>query len=284
MLNNIAAAQPLLGISKADIIYEILVEGGITRLMAVYQDTANVGRIGSIRSARPYFVTIALGYDAVYIHAGGSPDAYAALRRSGLTHIDGVNGDRQEIFYRDKDRCKKLGYEHSMVTAGALVVKNLPDYGFRLRHQGSYSSVMRFTDTVRPTGDTPAASVRVRFSRAKTTDFEYRPSEAVYAVSQFEKALSDGDTHEELTVANVLILKTDVRVITGDDKGRVDVETTGSGAGLFLCGGTSAPITWKRPGKSDQFAFTRRDGAPLLFARGKTYVCVIDSDDAVDVK
>ena len=67
MINNIRVATPQCGISKADIIFETLAEGGLTRLMAVYQDIEDVGTIGSVRSARPYYIDIAMGFDAIFV-------------------------------------------------------------------------------------------------------------------------------------------------------------------------------------------------------------------------
>ncbi|WP_300821362.1 DUF3048 domain-containing protein, partial [uncultured Oscillibacter sp.] len=90
MLNNLKAAQPQLGISQADIIYEVPVEGGITRMLCLYQTVEGVDILGSVRSARPYFVELALGHDAVYVHAGGSQEAYSNLRSWKLDHMDGV--------------------------------------------------------------------------------------------------------------------------------------------------------------------------------------------------
>lgn len=72
MLNNLKKAQPQLGVSMADIIYEVPAEGGITRMLGVYQTLDGVGNLGSIRSARPYYIELAMGHDALYVHAGGS--------------------------------------------------------------------------------------------------------------------------------------------------------------------------------------------------------------------
>ena len=71
MINNISTAQPVqTGLSKADIIYETEVEGGITRLMAVFQDITTAEKIGAIRSARYPYVDLAMGHNAIYIHCG----------------------------------------------------------------------------------------------------------------------------------------------------------------------------------------------------------------------
>ena len=72
MINNLEGAQPLLGVSDADLIYECPVEGGITRLLAIFKNPKGIQKIGSVRSARPYFINIAQGLDAIYMHIGGS--------------------------------------------------------------------------------------------------------------------------------------------------------------------------------------------------------------------
>ena len=172
MINNIGVAQPQLGISKADIIYEILVEGGITRMMAIFQDISQAGEIGSIRSARPYFVDIANGYDAVFIHAGGSPDAYEVLQSIGITSLDGVNGSKQDIFYRDAERRSQMGYEHSLVTTSELIRSNLPSYGFRLERAAGYDSLMRFGDDPLPPGAPSALQVVVSFSPVENNNLQ----------------------------------------------------------------------------------------------------------------
>jgi hypothetical protein len=89
MLNNLKQALPQQGNSQADIIFEVLAEGGITRMMALYQDPSSVGFIGSVRSARRYYMELAAGMDAVFIHAGGSPDFYTVRDNSRITTADG---------------------------------------------------------------------------------------------------------------------------------------------------------------------------------------------------
>ena len=118
MINNIGVALPHCGISGADIIYEILAEGNITRMMAIFSDINKAnGPIGSMRSSRPYYIETALSYDAIYVHAGGSEQAYSDIASKGVNNIDGVRGnyDASSAFYRDKNR-QQYGYEHSLFT------------------------------------------------------------------------------------------------------------------------------------------------------------------------
>ena len=98
MLNNLKKALPQLGVSQADIIYEAPAEGGITRMLAVFQSVEEVGNIGSVRSARDYYVSLAMGHDALYLHAGGSPGAYAAIKNWGAAAFDCVNGLLRSCF------------------------------------------------------------------------------------------------------------------------------------------------------------------------------------------
>ena len=152
MLNNLKEALPQLGQSQADVIYEVPAEGGITRMLAVYQSLDGVGKIGSIRSARPYYLELALGHDAIYIHAGGSEDAYAKIRQWGVTALDGVNGpymsnsENGNLMWRDPERRKSYSLEHTVVTTGTSIIERLPTYGLRLEHEDGYRCQMNFVE------------------------------------------------------------------------------------------------------------------------------------------
>jgi hypothetical protein len=275
MLNNRGVAQPQLGISKADIIYETLVEGGITRMIAIYQDISGVGVIGSVRSARHYYLDIAQGHDAVYIHAGGSPQAYTAIAARGIANIDGVNGGRHQIFYRDPDRRKNMGYEHSMVTSSELIAQYLPTYGMRLEHEDGYEYKTNFSgDDEAIAGGETATDITVTFSGAKSTSFTYDEAEKAYLVSQYNKPYTDGNDGSQLAVANILVLEASINRISGDSEGRLDIKLSGSGAGHYINGGKSTEINWAKKDASSQFTYTLESGEELVMGRGRIYVCI----------
>ncbi len=142
MINNIRAACPQEEVSKADILYECVAEGGITRLLMVTKDYAALGETGSIRSSRKYYIDLALNHDAIYVHAGGSDEAYANIRNRDIEHLDGVNPDPNtgkdvseggvvRSFYRDKERMKTMSYEHTMMTTGQHIIDGLNYMGYR---------------------------------------------------------------------------------------------------------------------------------------------------------
>lgn len=274
MLNNLRAAQPQLGTALADIIYEVPAEGGITRMLAVYQTLEGVETLGSIRSTRPYYLELALGHDALLVHAGGSPDAYADIRAWNVDNMDGVNGGSDaEIFWRDAARRKTAGYEHSMLTSG----KNILDYvaagHFRAEWRGGY--VQAFSENNAAAAGTVAEHITLRFSEYKTGKFDYDAATGQYLMGQYGEKYVDGNTGEQLGITNLLVLNTSISVISGDTAGRLAVKLTGNGKGTYFCEGKSIPIQWSKADRNSQFVYTLESGTPLTLKRGNSYVCII---------
>ena len=113
MVNNIVAARPQRGLSKADILFEIKVEGGITRFMPVYTDYKTIGEVGPVRSGRDQFFRLILPWQALYIHEGQSivMQQYAIDYDYGkLNNNDGANG------YRDYGRVNWAGQSYNAGT------------------------------------------------------------------------------------------------------------------------------------------------------------------------
>ena len=280
MINNLKQALPQLGISQADIIYECPVEGGITRMLAVYQAPEQVGTIGSVRSSRPYYLELALGLDAIYLHAGGSPDAYNKIRQWGVTALDCVNGPYEgSLFWRDQWRRQNLGYEHSVITSGETIGQLFPTYSFRQEHQEGYHFDLEFSDEMELSGES-AATVTVPFSYYKTGLFEYDAHNDEYLVSEYGQPYVDGNSGAQVGVTNLLILKTDCGVIPGDKLGRMYVVLEG-GQGWYAYGGKYVPITWSKEAPGGQICYYGEDGSPLTMAAGNSYVCVVPRNSAV---
>ena len=288
MLNNLKAALPQLGQSQADIIYEVVAEGGITRMLGVYQSVEEVGMIGSIRSARPYYIELALGHDALFVHAGGSDPAYSDLRSWGVDNFDAVRGPylgsspESNMMWRDADRRKENGYEHSVVATGDSILTYLPE-GLRREHEEGYDAGLAFADDGTPAGGSPAAVVTVPFSNYKTGVFVYDEERGAYLVEEYGAPYVDGNTGEQMAVTNVIVVQTRCRY-TGDSLGHMDVDVVGEGEGWFACGGQAIPIRWSKPDRESPMTYTTQDGAPLVLGRGKTYVNIVPLDAAVTME
>lgn len=279
MLNNITAALPQQGNSGADIIYEVVAEGGITRMLGVFQSLDGVDIIGSVRSSRPYFVELAMGLDAVYVHAGGSEDAYSCMASWGADHMDGVRGvySGNGLFWRSRNRIAGKSYasEHSLITSGESIQKYLADSGFRLEHDADWTSPMSFIEDGTPEGGSDANTVLVSHYGNKATLFRYDEASKKYLVEEYGGAYIDGNTGEQIAVTNVLALRARMADMR-DGYGHVSVSLD-KGDGWFACGGKSIPITWKKGAYSEALTYYTEDGKPLVLGQGKTYVNVIPS-------
>jgi len=280
VLNNLPEALPLNGVSSADIIYEYPVEGGLTRMLALFQDVFYVEKIGSIRSARHYTVQLAHSYDAILVAAGRSPQALAEVRSLGIPFLNEVEGPHREIFFRDRNRIpgQRVQNLHSVITTGYRIHEMWPQYDFRIDHERNYAHVLRFVDDGTPQRGSDADKISMRFSSAKSTTFTYDSALNGYTVLQSNKDFVDANDNSRPVFANVLFLKTSVTGLRDDTAGRLDIVTTGRGEGYFASGGKYVKINWIRPDKESQFSYTHEDGTLLDFGVGKTYICILPTN------
>lgn len=280
MLNNIKAAMPQQGNSQADIIYEVLAEGGITRMLGIYQDVSQLGTVGSVRSARLYFLELALGHDAIYVHAGGSPEFYDTKEARGLETIDGVNGyysyANTGLFWRDRTRIEGnyYAYEHSLITSGEKLTQILTARGVFDSHRASYENPLVFAEVsaAAPTEGEATESLTVTFSNYKSTTFRYDEESSLYRVEQYGEAYIDGNDGSQISVTNVIVLRAPCTVV--DDAGRLSIDLT-SGEGWFACGGFLCPITWEKGDADQPLRCYDSSGQPLVLGAGKSYICII---------
>jgi hypothetical protein len=277
MINNIRVSCPQIGISKADVIYECLVEGGYTRLMMLALDYAALPEIGSVRSSRDYYLDFAADYDAIYVHAGGSEYAYDAIQARGVNNLDGVNmWVVAEMFYRNQERIATMGLEHSLMTTGEKIVWGVARKNYRTALTEDFNYPLDFAAEGTTLSYQQAAShIRIPYSIAQTTDFVYDRNTGKYLRYQFggEKHI-DGATGEQLSFENVMILFCQTGAITGDPKNRIDVGTIGEGKGYYATCGTYITITWEKTSHESPIRFYDQNGDPLRINRGKTFVSV----------
>ena len=282
MVNNIIYAQPQVGTSKAAWIYEIEAEGGITRMLAVFSDLDDVPNLGSIRSVRPYYLSIARSYDAILVHAGGSEQAYSDLETSGYDHLDGVRDGSASsaLYYRDPSR-QAHGVEHSLFLHADQVAAYASSHGIRMEHNGNYTSGLNFADDAASQCTGTANTVSVAVTTSKNTSFTYHADTGMYTAAQYNADYTDGGTNEIVNFANVMVLNTTINM-TGDEKGHNEVEVVGSGTGYFITGGQYVAIKWSRADINSPFTYTLEDGTPLFLSRGATYCCIVNNGAAVN--
>jgi hypothetical protein len=276
MYNNIHGpggrnhALPMWGIGRADIIYEVMVEGSTSRMLAFFQDFEDIPKIGSIRSARTYFLELALAYDAVLVHDGQSPAAWSEMRAWGMDRIDGYTSPTP--FRRDKSDRPNVSNEHTQFSSGDRLMMPFEKFS-RLEMDRHFSNGLYFSENARPIGS-KAENVTVPLSGSKRTVFDLKDS-GLYGVSQYNAPFIDGQDGEQVTVTNLLIIQTSISGVPGDRDGRLNVSLQSGGSGFYAAGGQYIPIKWERDGHNTPFRYFTAAGEPLQMLPGKTYVCVI---------
>ncbi len=281
MINNIARACPQIGISQADVIYECMVEGGITRLMVLLNDYTSASELGSIRSSREYYLDFAQNHDAIYVHAGGSNTAYSEIKSRGINNMDGVNMNIPDSYYRDSDRMAKMGYEHSMMISGEGIANGIEYLGYRTEISEDFKSPLAFVDrdadAVSPTGG-EATYVTIPYTSSHYPIYEYNKDKNVYYRYQFrgDKHI-DGATGEQLSFSNVLVISCS-HTNTYDDKNHIDVNPVGSGEGYLITNGGYTGIKWSKASEDSPVEFTDAAGEPLLLNCGKTFINIVSPD------
>lgn len=274
MINNLDKALPQCGVSQAAIVYEVPAEGGVTRMMAIFTDISDVSPIGSMRSIRPYYADIGLSYDAIVVHAGGSVESYSEMSNNHIDHLDGVLGSYADTaFYRDPSRMK-YGLEHSLFTTGENLITAAEGEGFDFEHaNGSYDYRLSFSENAAAQCKEKAEYVLITFNGYKSTSFTYDGDTGLYTAYEYGARYTDGNTGEDMTFKNILVLKTSISVI--DDVGRLSVKLTGSGDGYFICGGKYTEITWERNSNTEAFSYYTTDGTKLDLGIGTTYIGIM---------
>jgi len=280
MFNNISVAMPQCGSGGADILYEILAEGGVTRMMGIFSDISDAGALGSIRSSRPYYLDIARGYGAIYVHGGGSDDAYAYIANNKINNIDGVRGVKEaNAFYRDSSR-GSAGYEHTLFIKAGKVLDIIPVMGYETEHEdGSFDYGLRFCEDAAPCDGSAADNIVITFNTGKKTTCIFHDDSEDYTLRQYGTDFIDGNTKKVQRFENILILYAEH--VTLDNVGRLSVKLVGDGKGYFINGGFYEEINWKRDAEGTPFEYLRDDGSTLELGIGRTYIAIIPINGAV---
>lgn len=285
MVNNIKPAMPQSGLSQADMIFEMEEEGGATRNMALYSDVSKLNAIGSVRSARTYFVSVAAAYDAYLVHCGGSIhiqggryDA-AGNKLANWKDIDEQGYLYSKYFYRDKDRYSSgYAWEHTLFTNGDLLAKALEN-----KNQSNLKPGVTFRNTVTLPDGKDATEITVKFKGGKTTSFTYEEATGLYVRSQYGSQTIDAATKEAVKVKNVITLYTK-QWYCGCGNGHQYYDTIGSGDGYVAIDGKIVPIKWSRATVNDPYTYTLENGEPLDLAVGSSYISIVGTKHPIQYK
>lgn len=264
MINNIKTVWGYQsGVQDAYIVYEIITEGGITRLMGIFKD-ANTSRIGTVRSSRAYYLDYALENDAIYVHIGGSPEALSDIKTLGVNDLDA------DATFRDKSI--GLAYEHTAFASMEKINARIESRKYRTTTNKklllNYS--VDEVDLSTKEGAIPANKVLISFSKSKNTSFVYDSEKKTYKRFQNDIAHSDYVTKEQYTAKNIITYQ--VSNSTYDYKGRQTINNIGSGKGYFISNGYAVPITWEKTSRQEQTIYKYLNGEEIVVNDGNTHI------------
>ncbi len=278
-INNQTGALPVCSLSQADMLFEILAEGGITRFVGIFDDISELDHIGSIRSTRPYLVDIAESFDAIYVHHGGSRDGYGRVYDLDTANVD-AERNAGGYFYRDQTRLD-YGYdlEHTSFADGEDLLQAAEDLGYDLSREDGYDYGFCFDDVGSAAGDSADALKVVFGGYGKTTSFAYDAATNTYTLSEYGEEQEDGNTGDNLCFRNVICIGARTgQYIDRDNINRMEIDLIDEGTGYFACDGKVVPICWSREDVFEPFVFTHEDGTPITLGVGKTYIGVTPTD------
>lgn len=281
MVNNLAAALPQYGIDNADIIYELPVEGGITRLMAVYADFTSVGDVCSVRSCRYYYPIISLGMDAIYCHWGADQTiALDTLNRTGIDHLDG--GYESSVFLRDSERAQSYASEHTGYLNGSALADAIAAKGFRTDiNEQNAGGAFNFSEEERVPAELNAERVTLNFSNSYFSTFEYDPASGSYLKYHSGNPHVDGKTGNQLAFDNVFALQTSISL---RDNGYLLDVALSAGTGYYFSKGGGESISWVKSAEDQPIKFYAADGSELSVNVGESYIGIIGGEKIISIE
>lgn len=272
MVNNHPKARPQTGLSKADVVFEILAEGRITRFLALFQsDLPDV--IGPIRSAREYYFNLATDYDALYIYHGAANFVNDMISDQGIEHINGSNYDNDgNLFKRESFReAPHNSYLQTDAISGVASEK-----GYATTFDYKELPFLEEEETI--DGDV-ATNIEIVYSENLNhkVAFDYDADTGRYMRSSDGERTVEQETEEPIGVENVFVVETHHEVIDDDGRRAVDMESGGD-AYLFQQG-KMLEVEWKN---DDGQIIPVKDGEPVGFVPGQTWINVVETDPGLE--
>ncbi|MFO7928663.1 MAG: DUF3048 domain-containing protein [Candidatus Humimicrobiaceae bacterium] len=280
MVENSPQSRPQSGLDLADVIFEVVDEGGVTRFVAIYS-SHDAETIGPVRSARQYYAEIARGFDPVYCFWGTYPEAYKIIENMDMDLLS-VLGDQsgnssitaQASHWRDSSR----EAPHNGYMSTLQLKEDAKRLGYSLE-DGQSPFIFKLDAPNSERGNIENVTVDFSYENYQC-DYEYAKESNTYLRFLGGVPHKDRETGEQLTANNIVVMITDI-ANSGDAAGHMIVRTTNSGKVLFFMDGKVIEGTWSRDSISEPFEYKDLEGNDILFNRGTTWISMIQSIDRI---
>lgn len=271
MIDNFPAVQGhQYGIARAKVVYEVPVEGGLTRFMAMFDRSTNVDRVGPVRSARPYFLDWQAEYGKpLYMHSGGSPEALSIIKKSD--YFDANEFWFERYYWRASDS----DAPHNLFIRSELWNK--------LALKFSTSTIVwsgRKFDNNAPASSSPASAILIKYHSGYHVSWKFDSARSVYDRLLNNVSYSDA-LNEVVTAENVVVQYVKMRSV--DEVDRKEIVTIGSGSARVLRDGRIIYGKWQKEATNSRTIFTDLSGEEIKFKPGVTWIQIVPEDVAVEV-
>lgn len=273
MIDNHKGAMPQAGLNDAYMVYEIIVEGGETRLMALFKGV-KLEKVGPVRSSRHYFLDYALENDAIYVHYGWSPQAQSDITKLNVNNINGIS-ESSTSFWRVKDKYAP----HNAVTSTEKILEIAKRKGYSTT--STKESVLNYVaDPVELDSQIEAKAVTIPYSDSNTVQYTYDETTKRYV--RYSRGIKqvDWDTNETVTTKNIIVVKCENWTLDdGENKGRQTLDNVKTLKGYYITNGKAIEITAEKTSRSSQTVYKDLEGNEIEVNDGNTFVqiCPIDS-------
>lgn len=281
MINCHNDALPQSGIQNAYIVYELMVEGGITRMMALFKDV-DVEKIGSIRSARAQYLDYVYENDAIYTHAGGSAEAMEIIGNKG---INDINVDGQ---YGMRDKSLNRSWEHTLFTSTKLLKKGAE--AEKMRMTTDKGNLLTYSpesiDFSIYKNVQEANNISIKYSDYRISNYKYDNEKKVYLRSMNNIANKDLVTGKQYEVKNIIVYGVNYSTYTHSGySGYQRLDNIGNGEGYYISEGYAVPITWKKSSKNAKTIYkVKETGKDLVVNDGNTYIQIYPTSGYLKIK
>lgn len=273
MFDNHPSARWQSGLKEAEIVYEIPVEAPYTRYIGLYL-LNSPDSLGPIRSARPYFVTKVLEFDAVYARVGGSEQAKTDIRSLGIADIDGLTSS-SKVFWRKSGKRPP----HNLYTSMEVLRETQVERGYNL--SGDYEG-FKFFEEDTPIEGYPANSIFIDYLSNNTSKYLYDLESKLYKREKDGKTHIDEADQAPITAKNIIVQETSIKVIDGE--GRLSIALEGQGKGKFFTNGVGKDIKWVKESRKAKTYYYYEDGQEIVLNPGHTWIQIVSPKNTIEIE
>lgn len=270
VIDNVGDAKPQTGLNDAAIVYEVTVEGGLTRLLAIFKDIDDVEKtIGPVRSARPVFIDYVLENDSIFTHFGYSPKAQQQIADLNINNVNGLVVD--SAFWRTSE--KKA--PHNALTN----IKKVLEYAEKRNYRttSDQRSVLNYVvDEVEIEDGQTANTVNIPYTSSHKVSFKYNSETKMYERYVNGKVEKDWISGEVRSTKNIIV--TFAYNYTTDEEngyGRQQIENIGNLDGYYITNGQAMKITCSKTSRNSKTVYKDENGKEIKVNDGNTYIQIV---------